>query len=425
MVNRQVIRCEVCSALTLVRIQVGWQEEFPLRFACGGCGILITGMAKLDFEQVTGPQVRYENGELLTAPLEAAFHLETSSEFLTVKPGPANGGMMEGVLTPFMRAFTTMGEDGYLSFSQRTKQFLHHAKNEWPRVRRINELWLNRKLELLAKDIRDFLPAEGFPMRDEFECLRGVRALTVHFLSPTLDEAQLEHCAKLRGEVLSKATPDQRKSLKEFANHLAERKLLGRLEERVLAFTATFVDRFKYLVPAFGLRFFEHRPGDLFKQSCITTASFDDLKQFFVDGFELAADLLLIIIGRNNAFHRSDWNAMVAKRHDVKTLADFESKTKGERIQFLEQGEVFDWILKPVLDSKIRNAIAHNAYHYDNTTQAITYYPHGNEVESNRHTLYMAEFAEKCLRLFGAVQVAAELLFETHRIFFFNQRQGA
>jgi hypothetical protein len=333
--------------------------------------------------------------------------------------------MMEGVLTPFMRAFQTMGADGYLKFSQRTKQFLHMAKNEWPRVRRINELWLNRKLDLLAKDIRDFLPADGFPMSDEFDCLRGVRALTVRFLSPTLDEEQFERCGTLRGEVLSKATPDQRKAVKEFANHLAERKLLGRFEERILALTAAFVDRFKYLVPAFGLRFYEDRPDDLFEQSCITTASFDDLKQFFVDGFELATDLLVIIIGRNNVFHRSDWNAMTDKRRDVKTLAEFESKTKGERVQFLERGEVFDWILEPALDSKIRNAIAHNAYRYDNATQAITYYPHGNEVESNRHTLHMAEFAEKCLRLFGAVQLAAEVLFETHRIFFFSQRQGS
>jgi ribosomal protein L37AE/L43A len=46
MVSRQVVRCEVCGALTLVRIQVGWQEEFPIRFGCGRCGILITGMAK-------------------------------------------------------------------------------------------------------------------------------------------------------------------------------------------------------------------------------------------------------------------------------------------------------------------------------------------------------------------------------------------
>lgn len=400
MVSRQVVRCEVCGALTLVRIQVGWQEEFPIRFACGRCGILITGMARLDFEKVTGPHVHYENAELLTEHQVSSFHLETSSEFLTVKLGPANGELMEGVQTPFMRAFQLMGGDGYLSFSQRTKQFLHMVKNDWPRVRRINELWLNRKLDLLAKDIRDFLPADDFPMRDEFECLRGVRALTVRFLLPILDEEQLERCGTLRGEVLSKATPEQRKSVKEFANHLAERKLLGRLEERLLALTAAFVDRFKYLVPAFGLRFYEHRSNDLFEQSCITTASFEDLKQFFVDALELATDLLVVIVGRNNVFHRSDWNSMTDKRRDVETLADFESKTKGERIQFLERGEVFDWILDSALDSKIRNAIAHNSYRYENATQAVTYYPHGSEIESNRHTLHMVEFAEKCLRLF-------------------------
>ncbi len=43
MTNRSFLKCEVCGAITLMRLQAGWPEEHPLRVPCGRCGILISG----------------------------------------------------------------------------------------------------------------------------------------------------------------------------------------------------------------------------------------------------------------------------------------------------------------------------------------------------------------------------------------------
>jgi len=66
-----------------------------------------------------------------------------------------------------------MGNENYGEFKGKTLQFLAATKFEWPKVRRINELWLNRQYSYLPDEVAQYLPKNKFPMNNEAEYIRA------------------------------------------------------------------------------------------------------------------------------------------------------------------------------------------------------------------------------------------------------------
>ncbi|WP_309890286.1 hypothetical protein [Archangium sp.] len=361
-------------------------------------------------------RVEYQNATLVSDDA-GDFYIEASPEFLTEKLSKLDNGQLPVSFSPFMQAFSSMGEEGYSAFRKSIGQFSHLSKNDWPRVRRINELWLGRKLSLLAKDTAEFLSQEQFPMKNELQCLMAVRRLNLLFLQSILDWNRFDAtCATIFGEQ-KKCDGAKIKQIADLAETFDKRGTLHRLEEKSLLLVGQFVDRFNYLIPAFGLRFYKNLGQSLLEQKGITTTSFEDLKQFFVDSYELAADLLTLVVGWNNVCYRGAWAQMAPRRKDIQTLSQFEEKSKGIRIQqFLTGAEVFDSLLHPHMDVPLRNAIAHGSYRYEGVEQRIVYYPSGREEESDRQSIYLISFAQKCLDLFESVHSLYELLYQTRKI---------
>jgi ribosomal protein S27AE len=64
MTVRQVIGCEVCGATTLLRTQLGWLRQHPIRIPCGRCGITILGEVNL-FPETAGFDFKFKNARRL------------------------------------------------------------------------------------------------------------------------------------------------------------------------------------------------------------------------------------------------------------------------------------------------------------------------------------------------------------------------
>jgi hypothetical protein len=179
-----------------------------------------------------------------------------------------------------------------------------------------------------------------------------------------------------------------------------------------------FVDRFRYLIPAFGLRFWSKPLRGVVSSKGISTASFDDLKNFYAHLFEIAADVLPLLVAYNNLHHRGSFDTMPSIRRDVTSLEHYFEKSKGERAKFVGGSELFDFIVYGHLDNKLRNAIAHASYSYEARRQRIVYFPSGLSGKGSSQSIHLLAFAQHCWSIFFCIVDLMELVYQTRKLYF-------
>lgn len=376
---RTILKCDVCGSTTMVRTQIGWLSSHPIRVHCGECNILISGTLTTD-RQTPSYKLSFANATEVDDP-RPRFYVEVSGELLTRKVEPLTTDPLCPYPAPFFESLWRMGNENYRTFKAQTQQFLSLIENEWPRVRRINELWLAGSLDYVRREVWKVLPQDKFPMNNRLECMRGVHNINLLFLKPALDMDRFMATVDFLGTATVGLARSRRTELGNLVDDFADQGLLRQYEARVLHGMTQWVETFPFLIPAFGVRlFYQGEPGDLGAATCgLNTASFEDLKQFFLDTFESSSEMLRLVVAMNNLEHRRDFLRMASRRRDVATLVDFDAKSKGERLQFVDGSEAFDRLVDPPLDNKLRNAIGHFAYRHDGARQVVRYFPSGIE----------------------------------------------
>jgi len=86
MTVRQTLKCDVCGHLVLLRTQVGWLEEHPIRIHCAKWGILLAGRAFFDQVRITC-RFEFENAKVVQKS-SADSYIEASGELITEKMQP-------------------------------------------------------------------------------------------------------------------------------------------------------------------------------------------------------------------------------------------------------------------------------------------------------------------------------------------------
>ncbi|WP_283657216.1 hypothetical protein [Paenibacillus sp. RC343] len=91
-------------------------------------------------------------------------------------------------------------------------------------------------------------------------------------------------------------------------------------------------------------------------------------------------------------------------------------------MEYINRTEVFDdLIVEGAVDNKIRNAIGHNTYEFDGVSQLIRYDPIGKNKPSDIRSIYLVQFAGKCLAIFQTVVHIWELLYQTEKTLYVSQ----
>ncbi|OME34921.1 hypothetical protein [Paenibacillus odorifer] len=419
---RSYYKCEVCGYVTLVRTQYGWLDSHPIRYTCGNCKILIKGIAILD-QQNADFRIDIENASLVSPENEADFYIETSGELLTEKLQPYNSETHWYIPPPFFRGLWGMGDpsdpqSGYEKFDIFKKNvisFLHTTKNEWPRIRRINELWHHENHEYLVQEVRKVLPKKQFPMNNRLEYLRGVHFITKFFLQPVISYEHNETIFRELKSLFEQNPANMIELSRYFKDHYRS------YDRRILRIIEHFTEVFKFLIPAYGLTYYHEISEDLVEKKGMTTAAFEDIKEFYIDTYEFVAEIVPIIIGYNNLKYRDDFKKM----SDTKPKYEFDKfleAHKGKKVEYIDGTEVFDsLIVDGSIDNKIRNAIGHNTYEFDGISQLIKYDPVGKNKPSDIREMYLVQFAGKCLSIFQTVVHIWELLYQTEKHLYVSQ----
>lgn len=163
------------------------------------------------------------------------------------------------------------------------------------------------------------------------------------------------------------------------------------------------------------------RPTDVWTHSGVTTSSFEDVKQFYIDCYEAAADALTLLVMLNNVKLRGRFRAMATKRKDIVMLEDFAEKSKGARIAFVDGSEPFDVLVAGGMNTKLRNAIGHRSYTFDAASQVITYHPDGSSLGVALE-LPLGAFLEETWRIFETLVLnIGEVVYQVRKFEFSSQ----
>ncbi|HEO8422555.1 MULTISPECIES: hypothetical protein [Niallia] len=177
------------------------------------------------------------------------------------------------------------------------------------------------------------------------------------------------------------------------------------------------------MIPVFGMDFYKEASENVLDQKGITTVSFEDLKQFYVDVYEVITEMLELIVAYNNLKYRGDFLLMKEIRSDVVSLDDYTNKlkSKGIKLSFIDGNEAFDNIVYPHLNKELRNAIGHNTYKIDIQSQQITYFPKGKEGNEQPPVISLKDFTRSCWDIFQSLMNLSELVYQTRSFYYLEQ----
>ncbi|MFK3937951.1 metal-binding protein [Alkalihalobacillus sp. NPDC078783] len=405
-------QCEVCKARTLVRVQVGWLDSHPVRFNCLKCGILITGTMYQDQINITAHLV-LENVIKVTNT-SSDYYIEASGELLTEKLQKFTH--TETMLPTFFKTGTITMEDSVMEFREKVSTYLWIIENEWPTYRRINELWFNKNYHYLKKELRKKITNKQYPFNNDIQLLTSIRQLNILSMKNILkDEFFNVHTENIRNEI-SLLYQNQNSELIDLMKHFSGS--MNLYEKKIFESINQFNQKFKYMIPVFGLDFYQDTKFDYNKKG-ITTVSFEDLKQFYVDIFELVTELLDIVVAYNNLKYRNNYQIMKSKRKDIKTLEKFQNTSKGGKLEFIDRSEIFDELIYPTISNQLRNAIGHNSYDIDVKEQIIQFSSTKSK-NSETSTLSLIDFTKACWELFQTLINISELVYQTRRFYYIH-----
>ncbi|KQL47787.1 MULTISPECIES: hypothetical protein [Bacillus] len=411
-------QCNVCSSITRIKVQLGWLDNYPVRIKCGNCNISIFGNVSLDQENA-GFSINFKNVTPLESIGKPDYLIEVSGELLTEKMRPYTGDM-DTFFSPFFKnGVFSMGEN-IGNFKQSTIHFLHKIENEWPTVKRINELWFNENHTYLPKEIHKILNKTQFPADNKLELLRAV-----HFLSSVFTntfarkyfDGITDHIFKEFRNI------NDNSQLILMAQHFENN--INDYEQKIFGIINKFIEKFHMFIPIYGLDFYSEQnyKEDEIKKLGLTTVDFEDIKDFYIDTFEDIGDILNLVVAYNNLKHRADFKKM--KENVLKDIVDIEDyvkmRNKGRKLEFINGEESFDKIFVSKVDNRLRNAIGHRSYTYDVITQELTYFPSGDQKKGTPESIYLTEFVLECFQLMRSCIGLAELVYQTRKFTYVNQ----
>ena len=166
------------------------------------------------------------------------------------------------------------------------------------------------------------------------------------------------------------------------------------LERKTLQLLKTFLDIYPKFLPVFNtLRIKEY------KDLGISTLTFEDIKTFYQDSYELILYGLPRVVALNNIYCRKSINAFVDKTENFKNrIESYNSKTNIYR-DLVSQHDEFSWLINTAIENHIRNSIGHFNYEEDTEQQTVLFID-DHKGKTKTETKALMEISRDCVNMF-------------------------
>lgn len=346
-------RCKICGSICNLKYQMGYSRKHPIRYKCT-CGISIRGL----YEEGRG--ICFENADKVAEAIPS-FVVYASGEFFTVRPFAVRTfkETIGSVPPPFILATQLLEYEDY------QKEFSHiisYRDKSHSYVRAINELYSAKNYEKVKEVIRNrFDPEERlFPLNNETDI---IRATTMINQFQFLNHDGINRTPKTTNHLVEVF----KNHSSACADYLLFIKSLDKLEmwkRQVHSICDQVYEKIDLLMPAVSIDFIKKKKNLDLNFFAITTTSFEDIKQLYVDLYELIGNLLVLAFGIDNILLRGDYNSIKGVQGiDVKNLHGvMKMRNKGNIIKLIDESAPIESLICKSLNSDIRNSIGHFSY---------------------------------------------------------------
>lgn len=407
MVNNVFIKCQICGCVTRIRLQVGFLEQHPIIVPCGKCKTSLSGRVFIGQDR---PGLKYEfnNATILSNAEKYDYIVECSGEFPTDKHCDDENKV--NPITPYIRILPLMKTDeSYQNFSK-VIHILNLTAKEWGKYKTIFDLYLN-KSDYLVPELNKTFTKEIIECKDELDILKAVHLIELHLFHRALRQDVLNYVDFSLG-ILDL----DKEQLKQMIAYLNTKPgfSLRELQSTIYKLENEFIEYYSYVIPAISLQYCKEDEIDYEKMGT-SISSLEILKNYYQDLFEALGDLLIIPIALNNIKYRSNYDDCIANAHRIVTLNGFLNESKAHRYDLCSDNESYTNFLYVMTNNKLRNAIGHYNFEYDQFTQTITYYP--NPKDKSKHaSQYLLEMENEMVHMFQAVLEISEFLYRLREL---------
>lgn len=342
-------KCNICGSICNLKYQLGFSKKHPIRYKCS-CGITIKGT----YQENLG--ISFENATSINECMPN-FVVHSSGEFLTptlyevVKP--------EDIIrsTSFINALQSMD---YEKFRKILEYVINYRDYQNSIVHAINELYEAKNFTILEKIIRQNYDSDGnvFPLNNQADYLRAVTMI---------NQFQFLPYNNVTSKVTNNFLQAFRKSSTEcskFLNCISSLNRLNEWKRKLHQICTQIYEKIDLLIPVIGIEFYHNKALAFNSDLSITTTSFEEIKQLYVDLYELISSLLFLPIGFDNILLRDNFESMnTVPGINITILSEvLKMRNKGNIIKLIDKSAPLESLLCECLDSHIRNGIGHFSY---------------------------------------------------------------
>lgn len=360
------VKCPFCDAIADVKYQFGYSKGHPIRFKCK-CGISIRG------EYREGSGVVFENATVMSKDVWPDYVVHSSGEFLTVPPYLVN--CKKDIMQPTTLIFSTQ-KMNYPAFMKELDHVVNYRDYRWNIVRAINELYLSENKELLIKTIKDSYNqiTRYVPLNTDMDISRAIYIINQFQFLDYDGKGVTKTVTDLFVSNFKKNTLETQQLVK-FVDNIG---IITEWRVKIFNICNQIFEKIDLLIPAIGVDYYKENVEEVLSGGMsITTTSFEEVKQLYVDLYELICGSAIILIGLDNIILRKDYNAMrpdidETLKKSIKNLTKvLEMQNKGNILKVIDFNAPFESLVCDSLNSDIRNAIGH--FSYDSSEIAGSY----------------------------------------------------
>ena len=402
MITHTVIKCDFCDKKILLRFQIGY-FDILYDFYCPNCGVTIKGKYKIDTNELMISNAA-DIGERIE---EAEYYGDFCAELPSKKISKyiSIESILDDGFGPFMSTVSMFNSNQqYFDNLNKINKFLEFKNTIWEKIYPLYDIYYNNKFDILGKKISEI--SKNYEIKNELDATISLHQLTTIGMSRIMINKTLTEFSELSKKIIMY---NDVQKIKEFINYLETKINFKEISRKVIKILSRWINDFEKYLPIVILNLSENNNKIDKEKYGISTTSFDDIKSFYADTYELILDMIEIPIGLNNIFERNDFNKFLTKFN----FNSFYRLQKSNRIKYLYDNEPFTKSIE--INRNVRNAISHYDYDMDKATQEILFIDKFKG-EEKKIKMYLIDLGLLCYENVKIIVYLNELLYSLRKI---------
>lgn len=407
------LECEVCKNAVLLKVYAGYVNRNSFSFACPECTVTISGHLIWNENLDEGFIKEFVcSNAVISSKTDVSHVLQVATEFYTDKIKAWKTSDPSLFLSPYMM------DNSSFEIKQRKVNVIQHTtdnfKNNFKISMRLWELYENKNYKYLNRQLLINKYVKPVTMG---------QTLKIHYPSKMMEVLYKPFALILIESGYEKRVRALRKILQQIKNkNPNEVIMLKRDLENILSYAdpdlihllKNFAAYYELIWPIILSSIIkEDDISEEKEKKGILTTSFENLKNYYVEAFEVLCSLLPIFLGLQNIYMRGNRDTfeqcIKRKFPKIDSIMDYDIKiqNKGNKLKYFEEENIYKNIFdsEDFLSNEIRNSIGHHSYEYEADKQLIIF-----KDRNKSNEMYLIEFSNMLLETFFATFVALEVL---------------